>query len=296
MVETVRKPWSLVIRQRWVTLACTCVWIGQFAMLFLTPFAVIVGYSFRARDYHGGVAPGWSFDGWRALLSPSIVEIGARSLLLALATTMLCVVLGTPVAVTIWQATGRLRARFLFLLVLPLAVNAVLVAYSWQVLLGNRGIVNRVLLFVGLSDSPVGLLYNPITVGVGLFSAYLAYFVLTVFLSLERIQPGLVVASSSLGASPLQTLRGVVLPLAKPGLIAGSLIVFLPCVAEYVVPDLLGGSKTFLFGNYTKFAFYEGRNWPLASALLTAASGLLALLAIPAASQLRGVFFEEPLE
>ncbi len=281
------------IRRNWLTIACAITWIGQFGLLFVAPFCLILRYSVGVRDYYGGIQPGWSFDGWRDMFSPSVMQIALRSVGMSLLTVALCVLVGTPVAVTVWRASGRMRALLSLALVLPLAINGILVAYAWQAILGNQGWINRSLQAVGLIDSSVELLFNQATVSLGLFGAYLAYFVLTVFLSLERIDPGMLTASSSLGATSSQTFWWVIVPLARPGLVAGTLLVFLPCVGEYVVPDLLGGGKVFLLGNYTKFAFYEGRNWPLGSALLTALTGLLLLFVVPAAYRLRGAFFPE---
>jgi spermidine/putrescine transport system permease protein len=262
------------------------------SFLFLGPLLVVLFYSFHGRDYMGGITASWSLDGWRDVFSPYILQILLRSGIVAGANTILCILIGVPFALTIYRSHPAKKRLWFSLLVLPLTINALLVAYSWQVLLGNAGVINSMLLLSGLRDEPIVLLFRPGSVTVGLLGAYLPFFVAVFLTSLERLDAGYLQASQSLGANEFQTLRKVILPMSRPGLITGALLVFLPSFAEYVIPDLLGGGKTFLVGNLAQFAFYEGRNWPAGAALMVTTIVMLSAFMIPAARYVRGVFSE----
>lgn len=259
--------------------------------LFLGPLSFVLLYSLHGRDYFGGITPSWSLDGWRDLFSRNVMEVMLRSLLMSGANTITCVAIGIPVALSIYRSKPRAKRLKLALLVLPLTVNTLLVAYSWQVLLGNAGVFNSLMLSIGIRQEPAVILFTPAAVMLGLFGAYLPFFVAVFSTSLERLDPGYLTASKSLGATDFQTFRNIILPMTKPGLITGTLMVFLPSYAEYVIPDLLGGGKVFLIGNLTQFAFYEGRNWPMGAALMITTILILGLFTIPVSRYIRGVFY-----
>lgn len=247
-------------------------------------------YSFHGRNYLGGITGSWSFDGWRDLFSQNVMEVVFRSLLMAGANTITCMAIGIPLALSIYRSKPRAKRLWLAMLVLPMTVNTLLVAYSWQVLLGNAGVFNSLLLSTGLLQEPAVILFTPGAVMLGLFGAYLPFFVAVFSTSLERLDPGYLAASKSLGARDSQTLWNIILPMTKPGLITGALLVFLPSFAEYVIPDLLGGGKIFLLGNLTQFAFYDGRNWPMGAALMITTILMLGVCTIPVGRYIRGVF------
>ena len=258
--------------------------------LFLGPLSIVLLYSFRGRNYFGGITDSWSLDGWRDLFSQNVLQVMFRSLVMAVANTMACMAIGIPLSLAICRTKQRAKRLWLAVLVLPLTVNTLLVAYSWQVLLGNAGVFNSLFLSTGIRQEPAVMLFTPGAVILGLFGAYLPFFVAVYSTSLERLDPGYVVASKSLGARDSQTLWKVILPMTKPGLITGALLIFLPSFAEYVIPDLLGGGKIFLMGNLTQFAFYDGRNWPMGAALMITTILMLGTLTIPVSRYIRGVF------
>jgi spermidine/putrescine transport system permease protein len=258
--------------------------------LFIAPFSLVILYSFHGRDFFGGITDNWSLSGWRDLLSPSIVAIIIRSVTMAGLNTAACMVVGIPLAVSIYECSPRVKKLWLTALVFPMAVNTLLVAYSWQVLLGNTGLINSALMSLGIIREPIVILFTPVAIIIGLFASYLPYFIVAFLTSLERLDYRYVMASHSLGAKHIQTLWKVILPMSRPGLITGGLLVFLPSFAEYVIPDLLGGGKVFLVGSLTQFAFYEGRNWPMGAALMVTTILLLSFLTIPIVRYIRGVF------
>lgn len=261
-------------------------------VLFLCPLMVVLFYSVHGRDYMGGITPSWSLEGWREVLSPYVLQTLIRSAMMAGANTFLCMAIGVPFALKIYRSQPAVKRLWFSLLVLPLTINALLVAYSWQVLLGNAGVINSLLISSGLRHEPISFLFSPASVIVGLLGAYLPLFVAVFLTSLERLDAGYLQASRSLGATESQTLRKVILPMCQPGLITGALLVFLPSFAEYVIPDLLGGGKTFLLGSLAQFAFYEGRNWPTGAALMVTTIVMLSAFMVPAARYVRGVFSE----
>lgn len=269
------------------------VWLIHFCSWFAIPLANIATFSFHERDYMGGVSANFSFAAWREILSPPVLRVVLNSLTLAALNTAICVVVGLPLSiyVCIFVRNYRVQRLLTALLIIPLSVNTLLTSFSWQVLLGNRGVINSLLASVGLSE--LHLLFRPSTVILGLFSSYLPFFVLSVSASLQRLDVRYLYASYSLGAGTARTIRHVILPMCLPGIVVGCLLVFLPSLAEYVIPDLLGGGKLFLLGSFLQFAFYDGRNWPLGAAIMTISVAGLIIFVLPLFRYLRGVFVDE---
>lgn len=266
------------------------IWSIYIAFLFVGPFLVVLSYSFHGRSYLGGVTNTLSLQGWRDFFSFSSLSIMLRSLLMAGINTLTCLVFGIPLSIYINRKSVKTKRVWFAALVLPMALNSLLVAYSWQVLLGNVGVINKVLIFIGVTQKPVNILFTPTAVMLGLFGSYLPFFIIAFLTSLERIETGYIIASSSLGARNVQTLLKVIFPMAKPGLVVGSLLVFLPSFAEFVIPDLLGGGKIFLVGSLTQFAFYEGRNWPMGAVAMVTTILMLSFFTIPIVRYIRGVY------
>lgn len=265
-------------------------WFVQFFTLLIAPFILMIDHSFHGRDFNGGITDEWTIEAWKNLFSTHVLWVWIRSIFIALVNTMVCIIIGIPIALGIHSATIKIKKYIFIALLLPLGMNTLLIGYSWQVILGNKGLINSILIKYDIVSKPVALLYTPASIVIGLLGFYLTYFVLAFLTSLYHIDKGIVIASKSCGANDFQTLKKIILPLSKPGLIAGSLLVFLPSLAEYVIPSLLGGNKVFLIGNFTKYLFYEGRNWPLGSAMLTFTTVILTILVIPFIKHLRGVF------
>lgn len=254
------------------------IWI---ALFFAAPLAIICAYSFLTRGDYGGVEPPWTSEAYARLADPLYLAIFWRSLWIASAATLLCILLGFPLALFISRA-GRFRNLFLQLVLLPFWTSFLVRTYAWLFILRDTGLVNTALQSLHLIAGPLPLLYNDGAVLTGLVYNFLPFFVLPVYATLERLDPLLVEAAADLGARPLATLRRVVIPLSLPGIVAGAVLVFIPCLGAYLTPDLLGGGKTVMIGNLIQNQFTTARDWPFGSAaslvLMLAGALLLALL------------------
>ncbi len=248
------------------------------ALLFLAPFAIVLAYSFLTRVYVG-VAPPWTAESYQRLFDPLYLVILARSFAIALAATALCLVFAFPAALFISRA-ARFKTLYLQLVMLPFWTSFLVRTYAWIFLLRDTGLVNTVLQALGLIHAPLPLLYNDGAVLLGLVYGYLPFMVLPIYATLERLDPSLVEAAADLGARPLATLFRVVVPLARPGIVAGSILVFIPCLGAYLTPDLLGGGRTVLVGNLVQNQFTTARDWPFGAAVSIALMLIVTLLLI----------------
>lgn len=234
--------------------------------LFLLPMAVVLGYSFLTRGTYGGQGLPWTAESYARLADPLYVGILGRSFVLAGAVTLLCVPLAFPLALFI-SRSGRHKLLWLNLVMLPFFTSLLVRTYAWMFLLRDTGLINTVLLYLGLVSEPLPLLYNDGAVLVGLVYSYLPFMVLPVYATLERVDPALLEAAADLGERPWGVTRRVLLPLAKPGILAGAVLVFIPALGSYLIPDLLGGGKSILVGNVIQNQFTSARDWPFGAAL-----------------------------
>jgi spermidine/putrescine transport system permease protein len=234
-------------------------------VLFAAPLVVILLYSLRERGVYGGVSAAWTLDNYVRLLDPLYAAILLRSVLMAGAATAGCLLLGFPLALFI-SRSGRRRNLYLQLVILPFWTSFLVRTYAWIFLLRDTGLINTVLLGMGLIREPLPLLYNNGAVFVGLVYGYLPFAVLPVYATLERLDKSLIEAASDLGATPWQTLTKVIVPLCKPGLRAAGVLVFIPCLGAFLTPDLLGGGKSVMVGNLIQNQFTTARDWPFGSA------------------------------
>lgn len=253
-------------------LAWLALWAG-------VPLLLVVAYSFMERGIYGGVERGFTLEHYRQLLDPLYVGIIARTVLLAMAATVGCLVIGFPMAYVIARS-GRWRRVLLFLVVLPFWTSFLVRTYAMIFLLRDTGLINSALLSLGVIDTPLTLLYTPGAVLAGLVYGFLPFAVLPIYASLEKLDPTLLEAAEMLGARPATRFWRVTLPLTMPGVVAGALLVFIPALGSFLTPDLLGGAKTTLLGNLVQNQFTTGRNWPFGSAasILLLAGTFLALL------------------
>ncbi len=275
--------------QRLVGVATTVLCAYLLALL-LAPLMITLFYAVHGRDFMGDITNEWSLDAFNQLGAPVVLRVVIRSALLALANTVLCTVAGVVLASFISKRSERTKRLWVLAMIFPISLNTVLVAYSWQTLLGNAGVINRLLLFAGLISEPVTILYTPLSVMLGMFAAYVPFFFVPFMVSLGRLDPGYVRAAHALGSGKWTTFWNVIVPLTRPGLVTGGAMVFLPSFAEFVIPDLLGGGKVFLLGNLIQLCFYDGRNWPLGAALCVFALLMLLAVLVPFGRFLRGVF------
>ncbi len=247
------------------------------AFFFAVPLAIVCGYSFLTRGDYGGVEQPWTLENLARLADPLYLAILWRSVWIAALATLLCALLGFPLALFISRA-GRRKNLYLQLVLLPFWTSFLVRTYAWLFILRDTGLVNTALARLHLIAAPLPLLYNDGAVLLGLVYNFLPFFVLPMYATLERLDPALVEAASDLGARPFATLWRVVIPVSAPGLVAGSVLVFVPCLGAYLTPDLLGGGKSMMLGNLVQNQFTTARDWPFgaaASLVLMLASALL---------------------
>jgi spermidine/putrescine transport system permease protein len=238
-----------------------------YAVLVAAPVLLVIAYMFASRGRFGGVEWTFTLDNFGRALDPLYLDVLWNSLGIALAATVLALLIGYPTAFAISKLPERWRTVALILVVVPFWTNFLIRMYAWIVLLNTQGVVNDVLIWLGLTEERASLLYTEPAVIVGLVYVYLPLMILPLYASIERIDHELVEASANLGASRARTFFSVQLPLTLPGAIIGSILVFVPSLGNFVVPELLGGGKTVMVGNLIRDQFLKVQDWPFGSVL-----------------------------
>ena len=247
--------------------------------LFLAPLAIILAYSLMTRGTYGGMAPPWTIESYTRFADPIYLAILWRSFWVAGVSAALCLLLGFPLALFI-SRSGKHKDLYLSLVILPFWTSFLVRTYAWMFLLRDTGLINTALQKLGIIHSPLPLLYNDGAVILGLVYGYLPFAVLPLYATLERLDKNLLEAAADLGAHPWATLTRVVIPLCAPGIRAGAILVFIPCLGAYLTPDLLGGGKTVMIGNLIQNQFTTARDWPFGSAVSLALMTLVLVLLI----------------
>ena len=234
---------------------------------FVVPLALVLAVSFALRGTYGGI--GWTptLENYTSIADPLYLRIFWRSLWVAVLTTMICLVLGFPLAYVIARAPKRWQGVLLLLVMIPFWTNFLVRTYAWMFILRTEGLLNTILTALGLIGEPLTLLFTDAAVLTGLVYGYLPFMVLPLYAALERVDPSLIEAAWDLYARPVQVFTRVILPLSKPGVIAGCVLVFIPALGAYVTPDLLGGARTLMIGNLIQHQYLVVRDWPFGSAL-----------------------------
>jgi putrescine transport system permease protein len=275
----------------WLALALPYLWLLVF---FLAPFVIVAAISLGRSAigippytpplvFADGPLPTLAVNpGNYALLLGDSLYIRAylNSLAFAGGATLLCLLLGYPMAYAIARAPRAWRNPLLMLVVLPFWTSFLIRVYAWIGILKPNGLINNLLLAAGLVDQPLPLLNNAFSVELALVYSYLPFMILPLYATLERLDPALLEAAADLGSRPLRAFLAVTLPLSLPGIAAGCLLVFIPAVGEFVIPDLLGGPDTLMIGKVLWDEFFINRDWPVASAVAIA---MLILLVAPIA-------------
>src|SRR5918911_4089523 len=247
-------------------------WLGLF---FLVPLLFILAYSFGTSGVYGGITLGFNPGNYLKVFDPLYLKIVARTLIIALTNTLLCLLLGYPLAYFIAFKGGRRKNALILLVMIPFWTSLLLRAYAWVVILGGNGIANRILQFLHITDHPLDLIFTPQAVTMGMVYSYLPFMILPLYAALERFDVRLKEAAHDLGASRWQAFWRITFPLSMPGVIAGSILVFIPSAGEFVIPDLLGGGRTVLIGNLIQQQFLAARDWSFGSALAIMLAALL---------------------
>ena len=257
-----------------VLLAPVTLFLGVF---FLLPLCIIALFSFLTPGLYGGVE--WSFyhwnygrifgwaDGLNEIFEPIYLQILFRSLVFAAITVILTLILCYPVAFWVSRLSERWRLVFMFLITLPFFCSLIVRLYAWLLILKPTGLLNTILLWTGLIGEPLEILYTPTAVVLGMVYVMIPFMFLPLYASVDNLDRAQVEASLDLGANRMQTFLKVVLPQTLPGILGGSVIVFIPAVGNFVVPDVLGGAKGLMIGNLVEQQFLSARNWPFGSAL-----------------------------
>ncbi len=264
-------------RSRWLALSPTYLVIAIFMAI---PLCIMIVISFLEQNVYGGVHPNFTLAAYQQILferdfddnlvfDPAYLIIIGRSLLLALVATLITIVIGFPVAYYIVRQPERRRNLLIFLVTIPFWTNLLIRTFAWLLILGRGGILDSPFKWVGLfgPDDSLGLLYTPFAVVLGLTYTYLPLMVLPIYASLEKLDFRLVEAAADLYSNKWSAIRYVVVPLTLPGIVAGAILVFIPCVGNFVTVDLLGGAKNLMLGSLVQFQFATARNWPFGSAV-----------------------------
>ncbi|MDP4031255.1 MAG: ABC transporter permease [Pseudorhodobacter sp.] len=254
------------------------------ALILLTlaasgPLLIVLVYSFLTPGQYGNVIWKFSVDGWTGIvvsrdifdgtlkLADAHLTIFWRSVKLSLLTTGITFAVGFPTAWFIATRPPKARALWLFLITIPFWTNLLIRTFAINEVIRNEGILNTFLIWAGVIETPIRIIYTDTAVLVGMAYVYLPLMVLPLFAAIDRFDMRLLEAGYDLYASRLQVLRRVIVPIVKPGIVAGSILVFVPSLGAYVTPRVLGGGKNMMIGNFIELQFGQGRNWPLGAAI-----------------------------
>lgn len=264
------------IRNRWLLTAPALFLI---AVAGVGPLLIVLIYSFLAPGNYGDVKWEFSTQAWFSVflerdifdntisIADAHVSILWRSIKLAVATTLLSLLFGFPTAYFIASRPARYRQIWLFLITIPFWTNMLIRGFAIQEMIRNEGLVNTILMKLGIISAPIQMLYTDFAILLGMAYVHLPLMVLPLYASMEKLDFRLVEAGYDLYATRFQVLRRIIVPLVKPGIIAGSILVFIPALSSYVIPRILGGGKNLMIGNLIELQFGQGRNWPLGASL-----------------------------
>ena len=244
----------------------------------MAPLALIAVYSFGTTSLVTFVTSfGWTLGNYASLHGSLYLGTIERSLILSLSATLACAILGVPIAFFIVRQRGRLQTMLLLAVIVPFWTSFLIRIYAWTNILQNGGLLESVLHHLGLLHGSLNLLYTPTAIAIGIVYGYLPLMVLPIYVALERLDPTVLEAAEDLGSHGWHFMWRIVVPLARPGLIAGSLLVGIPATGEFVTPQILGGGKTLMLGNVIATQFLDIGNLSFGSAL---AMCLIALVVI----------------
>ena len=285
-------------RARWLLASPALIIIG---LLSLLPMLIVLAYSFMGKGAYGGVEWRFSTDAWLNVVAQRDIFDGSlgladinltvfwRSIRLSFITTLLTLLIGVPTAYFIASRTPRSRNLWLFLITVPFWTSLLIRIIAIGELIRKEGLVNSALVGLGITTEPIQMLFTDFAIGLGMTYVYLPLMVLPVYAAVERLDVRLLEASYDLYASRWITFRRVILPIVKPGVISGSILVFVPSLGDYVTPRILGGGSNLMIGNLIDLQFGQGRNWPLGASLsITLSIMVLGALVFYMRNEMRG--------
>ena len=263
---------------RRVLIGATCAWM---VVLALIPYLILLGASLLERGAETLVKPGLTLTNYLHLLSPAVFGMAADSIGLAVIAALLCLAVGYPFAAILAQAGTRVQPLLILLVMIPFWTNSLIRTYALVMMLKADGIINSLLLRSGLIDQPLQMMYTPLAVFIGLVYTLLPFMILPLYAALKAVDSRLLEAGRDLGAGRLQNFFRITVPLTMPGIIAGTMLVFLPALGMFYISDILGGARSMLLGNYIRDQFLVFHDIPMgaaASVTMTLAMGLLLIL------------------
>ncbi len=235
--------------------------------LVVAPLILVAVMSFCSTDEYYNVIYQFTTANYTKLLSPEYVKIYGQSLVIALLTTIICILVGYPFAYLIARCRNRMKSLLYMLVIIPFWTNSLIRIYGWRSFLGNSGALNSFLMKIGIVSEPVGFLYNTGSTVLGMVYCLIPFMILPLYTAIEKLDDSLLEASMDLGAGPVRTLFEVILPLTSSGIFSGSIMVFIPCLGYFFVSNILGGGNTDMIGNLIERQFKSANNWPLGAAL-----------------------------
>jgi spermidine/putrescine transport system permease protein len=238
-----------------------------FILFLLTPLCLVAITSFLTRQTYGGIDFIFTIKNYQSVLRPVYLAIFFKSVLMAAITAMVCITLGFMMAWAMATSSSRMRSFWLIALMLPFFTNLVIRIYAIKLFVGVDGPIQQILSFLHISFDPYLFTANPYLVLYGLITCYLPFAVFPIYAAFEKFDFSLIEAAMDLGARPVQIMFKILIPNLRVALVNAFSLVFVPCVGEYVIPDLLGGAKQVFMGNLITEQFLKSRNWPVGSAI-----------------------------
>lgn len=258
-----------------ITVAINFSWLIFFVLI---PNLLVLTVSFLTRDGSDFYALPFTLDNYANLFNPLYAQVVWNSLYMSGIATIICLLIGYPFAFMVSKINPKYRPFLLFLVVLPFWTNSLIRIYGMKVFLGVKGVLNTMLMDMGILSEPIRILNTEVAVIIGLVYLLLPFMILPLYSAIEKLDGRLLEAARDLGANAVQRFFRVILPLTMPGIVAGCLLVLLPAMGMFYVADLLGGAKVLLVGNVIKSEFLISRNWPFGSAISIGLTILMALL------------------
>jgi spermidine/putrescine transport system permease protein len=268
-------------RFRFLSIGGGMVWLAVFGLL---PGLLMLGTSFLARHEAELIEVRFSLEGYRTIIDPIFLKILGNSLYLAVGTTLICLLAAYPFAYALARMGNRCKRVLLMLVMIPFWTNSLVRTYALVFMLKTKGVISALLVWLGVTPRPVSFMYTEAAVFIGLTYTLLPFMILPLYTAIEKMDGKLVEAARDLGAGSWRTFFHVTLPLTMPGIVAGCMMVFLPALGMFFVPDMLGGGKHLLVGNFIQNQFLVARDWPAG-----AAAGVVLTLLMLALMYMQGI-------
>lgn len=249
---------------KWFSAGLIWFWLGLFV---LVPLLMLLTASFLQRGDTEFIKFAFTLENYQRILNSIYLDVFWNSFYLAAVTTLFCLLIGYPFAFLLARVNGAYKHLFLLLVIIPFWTSSLIRTYAMVIILKTNGVMNSFLLWLGVIQEPLQLLYTQTAVVIGLVYSLLPFMVLPLYATIEKLDMRLIEAAKDLGARKVMIFMSIIIPLTMPGIIAGSMLVFLPALGMFYIPDLLGGAKALLIGNLIQNQFLSARDWPFGAAV-----------------------------